>query len=136
MHLRIDGYFKKFAPLYILQILANYTDENHTLTYEDICEKLAEQDFSIERKAVSRYAEDLKEIGFNIHGVDRDENGKKLKTRRGIWLEKDFSDENLQMLIDSVLYSKYISQVEAETLIKKIRGMGSAVFQQKNKGIE
>ena len=136
MDLCIDSTFKKFAPLYILQILEKYTDENHTLTYEEICEKLEKCGFPMERKAVSRYAEDLKEIGFKIHGVgERDENGKKVKTRRGIWLEKDFSDENLQMLIDSVLYSKYISQVEAEALIKKIRGMGSATFQQKNKGI-
>lgn len=136
MDLRIDGFFKKFAPLYILQTLAKYTDEKHTLTYEEICEKLEDDGFSMERKAISRYAEDLKDIGFHIHGVgERDENGKKINARRGVWLEKDFSDENLQMLIDSVLYSKYISQTEAEDLIKKIRGMGSATFQQKNKGI-
>lgn len=136
MDLRVDGYYKKFAPLYILQVLEKYTDEKHTITYEEICEKLENKGFAMERKAVSRYVEDLKEIGFKIHGVgERDANGKKIKTKRGIWLEKDFSDENLQMLIDSVLYSKYISQVEAETLIKKIRGMGSATFQQKNKGI-
>ena len=36
MKLYVDGYFKKFAPLYILQILATHTDENHTLTYEQI----------------------------------------------------------------------------------------------------
>lgn len=136
MDLRVDGCYKKFAPLYILQILERYTDEKHTITYEEICEKLEKDGFPMERKAISRHAEALKDIGFKIHGVgERDENDKKIKTKRGIWLEKDFSDENLQMLIDSVLYSKYISQVEAEQLIKKIRGMGSATFQQKNKGI-
>lgn len=136
MDLRVDGCYKKFAPLYILQILERYTDEKHTITYEEICERLAKDGFPMERKAISRHAEALKDIGFKIHGVgERDENDKKIKTKRGIWLEKDFSDENLQMLIDSVLYSKYISQVEAEELIKKIRGMGSATFQQKNKGI-
>lgn len=136
MDLKVYGDLKKFASLYILQLLVNHTDENNRLTYEEICEKLGEAGFSIESKAVSRHAEDLKEIGFNIQGVGkRDADGKKAKTRGGIWLKKDFSDENLQMLIDSVLYSKYISQAEAEDLIKKIRAMGSENFQQKNRGI-
>ncbi len=136
MNIRVDGYYKKFAPLYVLKILAESTDEKHTITYKEICEKLSEDGFALERKAVARYAEDLKEIGFKIHGVgERNEDDKKINAKRGVWLEKDLSDENLQLLIDSVLYSKYISKDEAEDLIKKIREMGSATFQRKNKGI-
>ena len=136
MELKVFREYKKFAPLYILQVLARHTDEQHALTYKEICELLEKDGFEMERKAVSRYAKDLVDIGVKIHGVsEKDEEDKKGNAKRGIWLEKDLSDENLQMLIDSVLYSKYISKTEAEELITHIRDMGSATFKAKNKGI-
>lgn len=135
MNLIIDGNLKRFAPLYILQILEEHTSEENAITYEDICRKLEANNFSMERKAVARYAEDLMSVGYKIGGIEYDDNGEKIKSKKGIWLEKDFSDENLQMLIDSVLFSKYISQNEAKELIGKIKDMGSATFQEKNKGI-
>ena len=39
MDLRVDSYFKKFAPLYISQGLEKYMDENYTLTYEEFGER-------------------------------------------------------------------------------------------------
>ena len=136
MELKRNANGKKYAPFYVLEILQKYTDAEHKLTYEEILHKLENANVYLERKAVARCVEELRDIGYTIHGVgERDEDGKKIKTKRGVWMEKEFSDENLQMLIDSVLYSKYISSTEAENLITKIRDMGSAHFQQKNKGI-
>ncbi len=137
MNITIDSEFKKFAPIYILWVLETYTDEENRLTYEQIKEKLEESGFVLERKAIARNVQDLCHIGYKIHGAypEYDEEGNKVKSKRGVWLEKHFSDENLQMLIDSVLFSKYIAPEDAKTLIGHIRDMGSATFQRKNKGI-
>ena len=131
---------KGFAPLVILQTLAEKSSKEHPISCKDIVEILIEK-FPIERKSVERILKQLKFAGVPINGVNEvtdeyDEIEKCYRiSRGGVWLEKDFSDENLQLLIDSVLYSKYISQTEAEGLIKKIRRMGSESFRRKNKGI-
>ena len=137
MGLIVNDIYKKFAPLYILQILEAHTNENKRITYEGIKEKLAEDGFIMDRKAIARHVQDLTEIGYKIHGAlpEYDEKGKPVKNKRGVWLEKTFSDENLQMLIDSVLFSKYIKEEDAKALIGKIREMGSDTFRRKNKGI-
>lgn len=131
---------KGFAPIVILQTLAENASKEKPITCKEIVEILQDE-FTIERKSVERIVKQLKYAGVPINGVneiseDYEEPEKNFRiSRSGIYLERDFSDENLQLLIDSVLYSKYISKAEAEELMKKIRDMGSATFQKKNKGI-
>lgn len=131
---------KGFAPIVILQTLAEHASKEKPITCKEIVEIL-QDDFPSERKSVERIVKQLKYAGVPINGVneiseDYEEPEKNFRiSRSGIYLERDFSDENLQLLIDSVLYSKYISKAEAEDLMKKIRDMGSATFQKKNKGI-
>ena len=131
---------KGFAAIVVLQTLAEHASKEKPITCKEIVEILQDE-FTIERKAVERIVKQLKYAGVPINGVneiseDYDEPEKNFRiSRSGIYLERDFSDENLQLLIDSVLYSKYISTTEAEELIKKISAMGSATFQRKNKGI-
>ena len=131
---------KGFAPIVILQVLAEKASKEQPITCKDIVEILQDE-FPIERKSVERIVKQLKYVGFPINGVNEisdeyDEIEKNYRiSRNGLYLEREFSDENLQLLIDSVLYSKYISTSEAEELIKKIRSMGGERFQAKNKGI-
>ena len=131
---------KGFAPIVILQTLAENASKEKPITCKEIVEILQDE-FTIERKSVERIVKQLKYAGVPINGVNEvsdeyDEPERCFRiSRSGIYLERDFSDENLQLLIDSVLYSKYISKAEAEELMRKIRDMGSATFQKKNKGI-
>ena len=131
---------KGFAPIVILQTLAENASKEKPITCKEIVEILQDE-FTIERKSVERIVKQLKYAGVPINGVNKvsdeyDEPERCFRiSRSGIYLERDFSDENLQLLIDSVLYSKYISKAEAEELMRKIRDMGSATFQKKNKGI-
>ena len=69
MGLIVNDIYKKFAPLYILQILEAHTNENKRITYEGIKEKLAEDGFIMDRKAIARHVQDLTEIGYKIHGA-------------------------------------------------------------------
>ena len=58
---------KKMIPMMILEILSNYTDEEHTLSQRDIIEILQnEYEVTIERKAVSRNLNMLMEMGHEI----------------------------------------------------------------------
>ena len=46
-------------------------------------------------------------------------------------LERDFTDSELRMLIDSVLFSKNISQKQAKDLIGKLKGLSNKYFSAK-----
>ena len=57
---------QKGKMLYILRILGEYTDENHILTADQIIDKLAEYDISVERKSIYTDIECLRYLGYEI----------------------------------------------------------------------
>ncbi len=110
---------KKLALIRVLQILKKYSDYNHPMLQEDIAEKL-EQDYGItlERKAISRNINLLREAGYEIEHI-----------RSGFYLdEREFEDSELRMLIDGVLSSKYITAKHSKDLIEKLCGMSNKYF--------
>ena len=122
---------KKKVNMCILNILREYTDEDHALTQQGIIEKL-EQDYGItcDRRTVKSYIDDLKDMDCQIEhekGKGK-ENGYKL-------VEREFDDAELRLLIDSVLFSKIIPNATAERLINKLKGFGSKFFKDKVKHI-
>lgn len=111
---------KKLAILRILQILYKYSDVNHPLTQEDIAKYLS-NDYGIvlERKSIGSNISLLRdEAGFDI-----------VSEKRGSYLEgREFEDSELKLLIDSVLYSRYIAPKHAKDLIEKLSALGSRDF--------
>ena len=132
MDFKINDY-TKLAPLYILWVLENYSDEKNVLTHEKIIEILEKKGFHMERKAISRNIQLLADTGYDIKGVypEMDESGNELPVKRGVWLKKELSDESLQLLIDSVIFSKYISPNDTKSIVQKILSLGSLSFQDK-----
>ena len=58
---------KKIIILYILQILRKYTDADHTMTQQQIAEKLrSEYGLEVNRSTVKRNISDLLEAGYDI----------------------------------------------------------------------
>ncbi len=112
---------KKNLNLLVLEILRHYTDENHSLTQQEIL-KLLEQNYDIQcdRRSVKANVLSLKEMGYDISM----ESGYRL-------LSREFDDAELRILIDSVLFSKSISTKQAKSLIEKLRGLGSKYFNAK-----
>ena len=110
---------KKLAWLRILQILQTESDSEHPLKQEDIAEHLR-QDYGIEieRKAIGRNLALLREAGYEI---ESDRSGSYLQTR-------EFTDSELQILIDSVLSGKYISEKYSRDLIDKLCSLSSKYF--------
>ena len=116
----MEGYEpKKLALLRILQILQTYSNPEHPLKQEDIAGYL-QKDYGIEmeRKAIGRNLALLKDAGYEI---ESDRSGSYLQTR-------EFTDSELQILIDSVLSSQYISENYSRDLIDKLCSLSSKYF--------
>ena len=112
---------KKMLNMLILDVLRRYTDENHSLTQQEII-KLLDMNYGMvcDRRSVKSNVLSLKELGYEIDMKD----GYRLLTR-------EFDDAELRILIDSVLFSKSISAKQAKDLISKIQGLASNHFNAK-----
>ena len=112
---------KKMLNMLILDILREYTDENHSLTQQEII-RLLKQNYGMEcdRRSVKNNIQSLKDMDYDI-SMDH---GYKL-------LSREFDDAELRILIDSVLFSKSISTKQAKGLIEKIRSLSSRFFNAK-----
>lgn len=110
---------KKLALLRILQILQKYSDCDHAITQDEIARHLLDDyGIEIERKAIGRNLSFLRDAGYEI-GSNR--SGSYLETR-------EFTDAELQILIDSVLSGKYISEKYSRDLIDKLCSLSSRYF--------
>ena len=111
---------KKMLNIMILKILERYSDEQHPLTQKRILELLdIEYGMKCDRRSVKANLVSLKELGYDIN------------IRRGIYIRRDFEEAELRILIDSVLFSKILSQAQAKRLIDKLKNLGSNQFSAK-----
>ena len=102
---------KKMLNMLILDILKEYSDQDHRLTQQEIIRLLkSNYDMECDRRSVKNNILCLRELGYDISM----ENGYYL-------LEREFEDVELRMLIDSVLFSKNLTQKQAKELIEKLK---------------
>ena len=112
---------KKLIIMNILDILKRYTDENHRLSQKEIQDILErEYDMTVERKAVKRNLMNLIEFGYNINysesvRIFKDKDGKEQENviLSDFYLEREFTDSELRLLIDSVLIISPISRIRS-----------------------
>ncbi len=104
--------------LYVLEILRDFTDEDHVLTRQQIADKIERKGMKLERKSISANIESLIDYGYDI-----------IKTKKGCYLgEREFEKGELRLLIDSVLFSKHIQATQASHLINKLKKFGNIHF--------
>ena len=115
-------YDKKNLNFIILKILWEHTDENHRLQQQEIVSLLKTQyGIEIDRRTVKNNVKALKNLLYDT--------AYEISTEKGYCLiGREFTDAELRMLIDSVLFSRNISQKQAKDLIGKIRGLSSKYF--------
>lgn len=117
----VDG--KKMLNMQILEILWIYTDEDHSLTQQQIIKYLRENyDVECDRRSVKSNILMLKEAGFEIsmdHGYSL--------------ISRPFEEDDLRLMIDSILFSKSIPTKKARSLIERIKALGSRNFDPKVK---
>ena len=127
---------KKMIPAMILEILRENTDEKHTLDQKDILDAL-NKEFTppLERKTIRRNIEYLTNIGVPIAYTVKPRNG-----GNDIWtdfyLEREFTEAELRLLIDGLLFSNHLPHRQCIQLIEKIEGLSSKYFQSHVKHIK
>lgn len=102
---------KRLISIFILEILDRYSDSKRRLSQKEILSYLdKEYNIIITRKTLSEYINEMRNAGY-IKGV------------RGVYNEKRFSDNELRLLIDGVLFGQHVPEKNANVLINKLKGL-------------
>ena len=119
---------KKMIPSMILDILREQTDENHTMDQKAILDAL-NKEFNppLDRKTVRRNIEYLIEIGVPIVYTEKPRKG-----GNDVWtdfyLSRDFTEPELRLLIDGLLFSNHLPYKRCMQLVEKIESLSSTHF--------
>ena len=120
----------------ILEILRQYTDAEHKLNQNDILEIL-KRDFDItaDRKSIKRNITSLLEMGYPIEFTEtlrrypnKDGELEDSYILSDFYLEREISDAELRLLIDSLLFSKHIPHNQCKELVGKLEGLSNKHF--------
>ena len=131
---------KKVIILYILQILKDHTDADHTMTQQQIADRLlSEYGMEVNRATVKRNISDLIDAGYAIQcdEVVRTHTDKKTGQKEenviytNLYYEHDFTESELHMLIDGLLFSRSVPYRYRKTLIDKLGKLSSSWFNQR-----
>lgn len=141
---------KKMLIIHILDILKRYTDENHRLSQKEIADILErEYDMKADRKSIRRNLMELQDCGYDLNysetirmmpvkdpktgkAVIDPATGKKKMEETTIlsdfYLERQFTDGELRLLIDSLLFSKHIPYSQCKELVGKLESLSNIYF--------
>lgn len=128
---------KKLLIVNILDILRKYSDVNHRLSQKEIADLLqSEYGVTAERKAIRRNILGLMECGYEIEYTESVRMVPNPKTgvpeESYLWsdfyLVRDFTDAELRLLIDSLLFSKHIPYSQCKELVEKLERLSSKYF--------
>lgn len=140
----MPSYVKKTLILNILDILRRYTDEDHRLSQKEIAEILrTEYGMEAERKTIRRHLLNLIDCGYEIEYSESVRMVPNPKTgvpeESYLWsdfyLVRDFTDAELRLLIDSLLFSKHIPYSQCRELVEKLEGLSNVYFRSRVKYI-
>ena len=131
---------KKIIILFILQILREYTDSNHTMTQQQIADKLkSKYGMDVNRSTIKRNLTDLIDAGYDIqyNEVARSHTDKKTGEKEenviytDLYFQHDFTESELRMLIDGLLFSRSVPYKQRKQLIDKLGKLSSSYFNQR-----
>jgi predicted DNA-binding transcriptional regulator YafY len=107
---------QKLKMLYIQKMLWEDTDESHTLTVNEIIERLAVLGIKAERKSIYDDIADLQAFGMDIVCI-------RSRANKYFCGARDFELPELKLLVDAVVASKFITKNKSMELIKKLEGL-------------
>ena len=135
---------KKLLIINILDILRKYSDAEHRLSQKDIVEILKnDYNMTADRKSIKRNLMDLIDFGYEINfteatrmipvnGGDTEES----YVLTDFYLERDFTDSELRLLIDSILFSRHIPKSQCKKLVEKLSALGGKYFKSRVRYIQ
>lgn len=134
---------KKLIIMNILDILRKYTDINHRLSQKEIADILEnEYCMTVDRKSIKRNLMNLVEFGYEINYSEsirtfKDKDGKDIENviLSDFYLEREFTDSELRLLIDSVLFSNHIPYQQGKDLVAKLSSLSNIYFKSRVKHV-
>ncbi len=109
---------QKQKLLYLLKFFYEETDEEHTLTVNQMIDKLEQNGISAARRSIYDDIRTLQDFGIDI--VMR-----KSKTCEYFLGSRLFETSELKILIDSIQSSKFITKKKSESIIKRLKQLAS-----------
>ena len=128
---------KKLSLFNTLEILKKYTDEDHRLTQAEILEKLkTDYEMEVDRRTVKSNIMDLIELGYEIESQETTRMIRNEKTgvveestiMSSFYLIREFSNPELRLLIDSLLFSKHLPYSQCKELVMKLENLSNMYF--------
>lgn len=128
---------KKLLIFNILDILRKYTDADHRLSQREIQEILeTEYHMTAERKAIRRNLMDLIDFGYEVEYSESMRMTRNPRTGgleesfilSDFYLVRDFTDSELRLLIDSLLFSPHVPYSQCKELVGKLEGLSNTYF--------
>lgn len=123
----IDG---KLRPLYLLEILKEFTDEDHALSTNQLCMMIKDR-YGIDtyRTTVKSDIGVLQQAGFSIQTT-------RAKQNLYNYIGRDFDIPEIKLLIDAVMSSKIITKNKSDQLVAKLTKLaGSYQAQELNRNL-
>ena len=113
------GSNQKFKFTYLMKIMAEKTDNEHSLTMPQILEELEKYEVSAERKSIYEDFKDMSKLGIDV-----------IKEQRGRETfyhiaGREFELAEVKLLIDAVQSAKFITQKKSKSLISKVKNFVS-----------
>lgn len=113
------GSNQKFKFTYLMKIMAEKTDDEHSLTMPQILEELEKYEVSAERKSIYEDFKDMSKLGIDVI--------KEQKGRETFYhiAGREFELAEVKLLIDAVQSAKFITQKKSKSLISKVKNFVS-----------
>lgn len=113
------GSNQKFKFTYLMKIMAEKTDDEHSLTMPQILEELEKYEVSAERKSIYEDFKDMSNFGIEVI--------KEQKGRETFYhiAGREFELAEVKLLIDAVQSAKFITQKKSKSLISKVKNFVS-----------
>lgn len=108
----------KVKVLYLWQILQEETDAEHGLTMSQILDRLADYGVTAERKSIYDDVKSLRDFGIDVQTYQRNPVEYAIERR-------DFSLDELMLLVDAVQSCRSITEKQAKMLVMKIKQLAN-----------
>ena len=132
---------KGLLMMNILDILKKYSNSDHRLSQKDIADILQREYSTIaDRKAIKNNLMHLEELGLRLEYKEtkrttpvKDAKTGEVKLIENVMLSdfyliRDFTDAELRLLIDGLIFSHHIPYNQCKELVKKLEGLSDKYF--------
>lgn len=108
------GTMQKYKLVYLIKIMEEMTDEEHSITMSEIISELNKYGITAERKSIYDDFEAMRDFGYDVIG---DESGRYYAYFLG---SRDLELPELKILTDLIGSSKFLTEKKSKALIKKL----------------